>query len=172
MIKEMVGLIAEKAWDHLYETDPNEFFSSVKENIEEKLEEIKSYLEGFADKKQRTRLFDKKQRTRLFDKKSVDKAYKILSESAYSRLDKQKKDLKNMSGLVKEQVRIQPRSPKYIVRENRLISKIQNIYKTYIPEQKTQDHIIYFASLVFKVCDLWENVNHYETMKKRFQKKL
>ena len=166
IIKEMVYLIAEKIWDFLYETDPDEFFSSVKENIDETLENIKGYLESFAGG------YDKSgvQIKLLFDKKSVIKAMEELSNNAYSRLDKQRGDLKNMSRDIKGLVKINPRAHEWTKKENTLIADIRDLYKNYIPEQKTKDHIVYFMSLVYEACDLWGDANYYETMKKRFQK--
>lgn len=166
IIKEMVHLIAGKIWDFLYEGDPDKFVSSAKEEIDEDLENIKGYLESYAGG------YDKKgiQRIRLFHKKSVKEAMKVLSNNAYSRLDKKRSDSKNMPRIIKEMVKINPRAHEWIKKENTLSADIRDLYKSYIPAQKTKNHIVYFVSLVYEACDLWGDANYYERMKKRFQK--
>lgn len=78
-VKEMVYSIAEKIWDFLYKTSPEELYSAVEEDIAIELENIKGYLKSFAGEYDENGI----QRKRLFNRGVVTKVMKELSKNAY-----------------------------------------------------------------------------------------
>jgi len=164
-VKLMLGEITGKMLKYLRAADESNL-AEIKKEIQNEIIKIEEYLLSFAGGDDKRNIG---QRRLLFSQQAVNSAVNILCDDAVKRFDNQINNPKRLSPEIKEEFMINPKAYSWIEKQERpLIREIRDIFKVWIPEQKAEDQVIYFTSLVFKACGLWPGRNHYETMKNRF----
>lgn len=152
LLSTFISKIAKLIWRHMQHADENaadDIIERAKNDNNRLLKRIEKYLDDFQQ----------------FKPSAIRKTIKILSDDLNKTMEKSKKESKDFNRFVKANARNQ----EWIYRENILINQLKQHYQihTKLPE----DPIIYNLSLIFGACGLWpERENHYEAMKKRFQK--